>query len=97
MLTTEPLRINQEIIRNYQDLLEIFPNARFLNKTRENSLTKWGILAKFFGKLTVFLKLVFFEKYTVIAQVCLENDRETEYFSRIKLEILASFEFIFCT
>ena len=96
VLSTEPLRINHELIRNFQDLLDIFPNAQFLNKNPQNPLTKWGVVATFFGKLTVFLKLVFFEKYTVIAQICVENDRETELFSRIKAEILASFEFIFC-
>lgn len=95
LLTTEPLKINIDLIRNYEDILNIFPNAQFLNKDPNSPMTKWGIRVQLFERIMFQLKLIFFEKYIIIIQISSEESN-SQIIQRIKQEILANIEFIFC-
>ena len=95
LLTTEPLKLNIELIRNYEDLLTVFPNAQFLNKQPQNPVTKWGIWAILFDRLKFMIRLVFFEKYVAVIQISGREDN-SGLVRRIKEEILANLEFILC-
>lgn len=95
LISTEPLKINIELIRNYEDILNIFPNAQFLNKNPHDSITKWGVFLSLFGKIFFQMKMIFFEKYVLILQITSEENN-SEIVMRIKEEILANLEFILC-
>ena len=95
LITSEPLKLNIELIRNYEDIMNIFPNAIFLNKNPNDIITKWGVFVALFGRLFFQLKMVFFEKYVVILQIT-SQEPNSDIIIRIKEEILASLEFILC-
>ena len=95
LITTEPLKINIELIRNYEDILNIFPNALFLNKNPHDVITKWGVFLSLFGKIFFQLKMIFFEKYVLILQIS-SKEKNSQIIMRIKEEILSNLEFILC-